>query len=98
MQRRTRYRISGIETNDGVWTSHPQEVQGEFQRHFSSIFSAGPSSDILDTVEAIPHKITDAMNRTLTQPVSETEILAALKEIGPTKAPGIDGMTAQFFQ
>ncbi|KAH7839328.1 hypothetical protein Vadar_002692 [Vaccinium darrowii] len=61
-------------------------------------FSASPSIDFVDTVEAIPHKITEAMNRTLTQSVSESEIQAALKEIGPTKAPGIDGMTAQFFQ
>lgn len=65
MQRRACNRISGIEVDNGNWTSDPQEVKAEFHRFFSGIFTVGPNLQMHDTVEVIPHKITAAMNHTL---------------------------------
>ncbi|XP_058208234.1 uncharacterized protein LOC131321248 [Rhododendron vialii] len=90
MQQRACNRISGIEVDNGNWTSDPQEVKTEFQRFFSGIFTAGPNLQMHDTVEVIPHKISAAMNHSLVRPVTDSEILSALKGMGPTKAPGVD--------
>ncbi|KAH7844186.1 hypothetical protein Vadar_025275 [Vaccinium darrowii] len=89
-QRRSINRISGIKNSNGVWTSEPQEIQTEFRQYFSSIFCANPSLQVHETVEAIPHKVSDAMNRGLTRPVTDSEIHAALMGIGPTKTPEIN--------
>lgn len=37
-------------------------------------------------------------SRTLIEPVSEEEIVAAVKHLGDNKAPGVDGYNAKFFK
>lgn len=65
---------------------------------FSTIFTANPDVNVIEAVEGIPSKITESMNRSLTRPVTDAEIHAALLEMGPTKAPGVDGMTPLLYQ
>ncbi|XP_058181170.1 uncharacterized protein LOC131299601 [Rhododendron vialii] len=91
MQRRSTNRISGIEKSDGTWTCDPIEVQSEFKQFFSNLFTANPILNVQDTVQAIPHKITGAMNRSLIGPVTDLEVFSALKGMEPSKAPGVDG-------
>ena len=49
-------------------------------------------------IAAIPVKVTDDMNASLTQDFSREEIVIALKQTHPTKTPGPDGMSAIFYQ
>ncbi|KAH7851180.1 hypothetical protein Vadar_008241 [Vaccinium darrowii] len=98
MKRRSFNHISGIEDANGVWINDPCGVQSEFKFYFSGIFTANPHLIIQETVNAIPEKISSTMNRMLTRPVTGLEIKSALDEMEPSKAPGIDGMTPQFFQ
>ncbi|KAF7135390.1 hypothetical protein RHSIM_Rhsim08G0109800 [Rhododendron simsii] len=88
---------SGPPAGMGSWLSDPQEVHSEFRRHFTTLFSANPSIQVQETVEAIPSKLTDDMNRSLTRSVTDLEIHTALMDMGPSKAPGVDGMTALFY-
>lgn len=98
MQRRSFNRISCVEDVNGVWTTDPHDIQEEFQRFFSGIFMASGNLNVQDTVSVIPSKISSAMNHSLTRPIADLEVLEALKGMGPTKAPGVDGMTPLFFQ
>ncbi|KAH7849756.1 hypothetical protein Vadar_022519 [Vaccinium darrowii] len=74
MQRRARNRICGIEKADGVWTNNPSEVQSEFRPFFSELFAASLLIQHQETVEAIPGRVSDTMNRSLICPVIDTEI------------------------
>ena len=51
-----------------------------------------------ECLNAVPHKMTDEMLEVLSKPYSREEVKAALFQIGPTKAPGPNGMNALFYQ
>ncbi|KAL9672041.1 hypothetical protein QQ045_028289 [Rhodiola kirilowii] len=46
----------------------------------------------------VPKLVTEDMNNTLLEPFTEREVRRALFQMHPTKAPGLDGFPAQFYQ
>lgn len=49
-------------------------------------------------LKEMPLRVTKDINEQLNQTFTEEEIVIALKQMHPTKAPGPDGLPASFFQ
>lgn len=55
--------------------------------------------DIIDeALEGINVRVTDDMNEMLMKPFDHEEVRVVVFQMGPIKAPGPDGMNANFFQ
>jgi hypothetical protein len=51
-----------------------------------------------ELIDLVPVRVTDEMNGVLDQEYNAEDVRAALFQMAPSKAPGIDGFTAGFFQ
>ncbi|XP_028097038.1 uncharacterized protein LOC114296911 [Camellia sinensis] len=98
MQRRSRNRISGVESVSGDWISDMDRVAFEFNSFFQQLYSPDSSFSPKPTLGLFPCIVNASMNSQLTGSVSNAEIRATLFDMSPSKAPGIDGLTAGFYQ
>jgi hypothetical protein len=49
-------------------------------------------------LDLVPNKVTTAMNEEFDKPYTAEEVKSALFQMAPSKAPGVDGFTAGFYQ
>ena len=66
--------------------------------YFENIYTTAFPTWVKDVVEAIPTKVTEDMDESLTRVFTREEVATTFKQIHPTKAPGPDGMSAIFYQ
>lgn len=71
-----------------------------FRNYFANLFTTtNPSQAQLEAVlQNMPRKVTEEMNKELERPFTAEEILVALSQMCPTKAPGPNEFPAAFFQ
>ena len=67
-----------------------EEVMGIASAYFDNLFQA--SDHMEECLNAIQSKITDDMREVLSSEYTVEEVKVALFQMGPTKAPGLDGM------
>uniref|UniRef100_A0A803PYI0 Reverse transcriptase domain-containing protein n=1 Tax=Cannabis sativa TaxID=3483 RepID=A0A803PYI0_CANSA len=98
--RRKKNAIKGLMDDMGVWHSEAGMVQRLVENYFRNIFrsSSMPHDVFEEVINVIPPKVTDDMNEMLLEDFTAKEIVKAVKDMNPTKAPGCNGLPALFYQ
>ena len=66
--------------------------------YFDNLFCAGSCDQMEECIDAIPSKVTLEMQQMLSSDFTVEEVEVALFQMGPIKAPALDGMNALFYQ
>jgi hypothetical protein len=97
--RARRNKIKKLKDDDGVWQSVPSDMERMATSYFQELFTRDPPSlnpDML--LDMVQEKVTLQMNADLCRDFTDEEIGDALFQIGPLKAPGVDGFLVRFYQ
>ncbi|KAL9671842.1 hypothetical protein QQ045_009415 [Rhodiola kirilowii] len=92
-----------METGTLLISMRKLPIEGEGTTLIASKIKLENSVDVLGEgwskeFEMIPKVVTEEMNEALNAPFTEGEVKRALFQIHPSKAPGLDGFSAMFYQ
>ncbi|KAA3466682.1 reverse transcriptase [Gossypium australe] len=90
--------ISKLETDEGIEIEEGAEIMATATTFFQDLFKSRGMANASKVLEGIEGKISYEDNEFLVSSFTTEDIQVALKEMGPTKAPGADGFPALFFQ
>jgi hypothetical protein len=96
--RARRNKIKRLKDEEGSWKDAPTDMERMATSYFKELFTRDPSLNSGELVDMIKEKVTASMNDDLCRDFSDEEIGDALFQIGPLKAPGVDGFPARFYQ
>ena len=75
-----------------------EEVVQVASNYFDNLFQASVGDQMEDCLDAVESRVTDDMREFLSTQFTAEEVQVALFQMGPTKAPGPNGMNALFYQ
>lgn len=90
--------INGLLDADGRWQEEDDKIEGIAVYYYNSPFKLSNPTVFTEVLEAIQHKLSLAMNQTLTKDFTSTKVQMALKQMYRLKALDPDGMPPFFFQ
>jgi hypothetical protein len=96
--RRKKNKISKLRRSGGSWTEDMQEIGDMATDFFQQLYTRKDSVDPSALLDLFSPLVDAEMNEKLCAAFSEKEISDALFQIGPLKAPGLDGFPSRFLQ
>ncbi|KAF7133101.1 hypothetical protein RHSIM_Rhsim09G0068100 [Rhododendron simsii] len=93
-----RCNIIRLKDKFGDWKADPKEIASIIKGHFQELYNASPVRDFNDMVSLIDPVISRECNENLVREVTYDEVKLAAFQLGPLKAPGLDGFPGLFFQ
>jgi hypothetical protein len=91
-------KIKKLKDSEGIWKDEPPDMERMATAYFQDLFTRDPSLKADQLLAMIQEKVTGSMNDTLCMEFADEEISDAMFQIGPLKAPGVDGFPARFYQ
>lgn len=85
---------------DGAWRTDSNGMNDIVFQYFQSLFSSSNPSvqDVDEVISFLGSKISDSMNAILNAPFSAAEVIKSIFDLHLSKAPGLDGYRALFYQ
>ena len=97
-ERRKQNTIVGIWDEQGSQCDEKESIACVTITYFENIYTTTQPAQVEEVTTAIPTRVTNDMNASLDRVFTREEVVTALKQIHPTKAPSPDGMSALFYQ
>ena len=87
-ERRKKNTIVGLGDENGIWCDNIESIVAVAVSYFEKLYTTSLPSCISEVTDTIPTRVTNKMNRTLIKEFTMEEVVAALQQMHPTKAPG----------
>ncbi|XP_074293711.1 uncharacterized protein LOC141620847 [Silene latifolia] len=97
-ERKRKNFIAKLIDEDGMERVGTEDVTKVALDYFQGLFTTSNPTDFDDVVAGIGGRVTDDMNAELRRDYGEDEVLDALNQMHPLKAPGPDGTNGLFYQ
>ena len=97
-RRRRKNHIRGIKNAHGQWVEEIEDVVEVASDYFHTPFHAGADDQMEECLNVVPNRVIEDMMVVLSSEFTAEEVKVALFQMGPTKALGLDGMNAIFYQ
>jgi Reverse transcriptase (RNA-dependent DNA polymerase)/zinc-binding in reverse transcriptase len=96
--RRRQNQILTLHRDDGSWTDTEHQTKGLLVRYFKELYKQSDVQDqsLISELNLTLRTVPPTMHPTLQRTPTTHEVLATLKQMGPDRAPGPDGLTARF--
>jgi hypothetical protein len=96
--RKRRNYIHGIRDQFGDWQTRDDDVEHTIVEYYKTLFTTSQPGQFDEILLGVDRVVTADMNIQLDAEFTAAEVEHALKQMGPLKAPGPDGMAPIFYQ
>ncbi|KAK8346444.1 hypothetical protein V6Z12_A07G216000 [Gossypium hirsutum] len=96
--RRKKSNIARLKDINGYWRDNTVDICKAIREYFQLLFKSNLNSNSVLNLDYIERCISGEVNDKLLKDFTENEIKEAFNQMDPRKAPGIDGLSGNFFR